>query len=120
MGTISKEILSGSSNGKPILVSQTGSIGTLIHTTPTSSTIIDEIWLYASNTSSTQKNLTLEYGITGSTSEIILGIDPRTGLSIVLPGTILSGDGTSGSSLTAYASDTGSINVIGYVNRIIP
>ena len=52
MGTISKEILSGSTNGKPIQVSATSSLGDTIHTTLASASVIDEIWLYAQNTGS--------------------------------------------------------------------
>lgn len=120
MGTISKEILSGSLQGKPIQITATGSTGTTIHTTLASSTIIDEVWLYATNNDTVQRNLTIEYGITGPSSEISVGIPSKSGLSIVTPGLILTGDGSTGSTITAYASVTASISLVGYVNRITP
>ena len=120
MGTISKQILSGSSQGKPIQVSATGSSGTAIHTTPTSSTVIDEIWLYATNNDTIQRNLTIEYGATGSASEISVAIPSKSGLSLVLTGLILTGDGVNSSNVTAYASATNVISLMGYVNRITP
>lgn len=118
MGTISKLILSGSSQGKPIQIAATGSTGDIIHTTATASSIVDEVWLYATNNDAVQRNLTVEYGTTGSTSEITSAIPSRSGLNIILPGTVLSGDGSSSSTITAYASATSSISLIGYVNRI--
>jgi hypothetical protein len=120
MGTISKEILSGSTNGKPLQITATGSTGTIIHTTLASSTILDEVWLYAVNTAATQTSLTIEYGGTGTSNEIQIGIPSKSGLSIVLAGTILKGDGAVGSVIRGYASVGSVINVVGYVNRINP
>ena len=48
MATFSKNILSGSTNGRPILVNQTAiATGVTIHTGPTVTSSFDEIWLYA-------------------------------------------------------------------------
>jgi hypothetical protein len=120
MGTISKEILSGSVQGHPISIGATGSPGDLIHTTGVSSAIIDEVWIYATNVSNLQRDLTIEYGGTSLSYEIPLAVPAKSGLSIVLPGLVLSGDGATGSSIRAYSNSAGSINVVGYVNRITP
>lgn len=120
MGTISKEILSGSANGKPIQVLATGTPGTTIHTTGTSATVIDEVWLYATNSDTVQVNLTVEYGGTGSGNEIKIGIPASSGLSILLPGLVLKGTGIAGTTISAYASSANKINIVGYVNRINP
>lgn len=120
MGTISKLALSGSLQGRPIQINTTGSNGTRIHTSTTSSIILDEIWLYATNNDVVQRNLTVEYGATGSASEISVGLPSKSGLSIVLAGSILTGTGISGSTISAYASVTGSISVLGYINRLVP
>ena len=47
MATFSKQILSGSTDGKAIKVAQTATAGTLIHTGSTTTTTFDEVWLYA-------------------------------------------------------------------------
>ena len=120
MGTISKVLLSGSNQGKPILVAATGTTGTTIHTTLASSTTIDEVWLYATNSANTQTNLTIEYGATGTGNEVSVGIPSRSGLSIVCPGTILTGDGATGSTISAFASVANVVGILGYVNRITP
>jgi len=44
---ITKVVLSGSTDGKPIVITATESPGNLIHTA--SATEIDEIWIYLSN-----------------------------------------------------------------------
>ena len=47
MATFSKQLLSGSTDGRAIKVVQTASAGTLIHTASSTTTTFDEIWLYA-------------------------------------------------------------------------
>lgn len=120
MGTISKEILSGSVNGKSIQISATSTLGTTVHTTLASTSIMDEVWLYATNTDTVQVNLTIEYGGTGASNEIKVGIPAGSGLSILLAGLILTGNGSTGSTISAYASTTNKINIFGYVNRMTP
>lgn len=116
MSTIDKVILSGSTQGQPIAVAATGTPGTTIHTTGTSATIIDEIWLYATNNDAVVRNLTIEYG----SGNIQLAIPPRSGLSLVLTGLVLRGDGSTGVTVAAFASVANQINIVGYVNRITP
>ena len=69
MTTIVKTVLSGSTNGRGIKVVATSSAGTTIHTAH--STSEDEIWLYAQNTDSTDRKLTIEYGGTTSPDDLI-------------------------------------------------
>jgi hypothetical protein len=47
MATFSKQILSGTTDGKQLKIGQTATPGTLIHTASTTTTTIDEVWLYA-------------------------------------------------------------------------
>jgi hypothetical protein len=47
MATFSKQLLSGSTDGRGIKVAATASSGTTIHTASSTSTVTDEIWLYA-------------------------------------------------------------------------
>ncbi len=115
MGTITKIHLSQSSNGGPIAISATSSPGDIIHLSGITSSTIDEIWLYATNNDNVTRSLTLEIG---GISSMTLGISAQTGLSIILPGTIISGDGSTSSVIRAYSSATSVINVLGYINRI--
>jgi len=115
MGTITKNHLSQSSNGGPIAISATSSPGTIIHTTSITASIIDEIWLYATISIRT---LTIEVGGTASNNKITIGIPAQTGLSIILPGTIISGNGSTSSIIRAFSSSSNVVNVLGYINRI--
>lgn len=119
MATFTKVLLSGSTGGQPIKVTQTATAGTLIHTTTSSSSTIDEVWIYANNTSASQVNLTIEYGgTTAPDNQIITAIPSGSGLSIVIAGSVLTGDGSTGRSIRAFAGSANVINIIGYVNRI--
>jgi hypothetical protein len=120
MATFTKQKLSGGSlNGQAIKVAATASAGTTIHTTGTSSSIIDEVWLYAYNSSTGPITLTIQYGgTTAVDNDIKLDIPPTSGLTLVVPGLILTGDGSAGATVAAYAGTTNVITISGYVNRI--
>jgi len=117
---ITKEILSGSTRGRAIQVGATASAGTTIHTTGTSATTTDEIWLYATNNDTVARNLTIEFGTTGTASEINSSIPAKTALSLIVPGLVLRGDGSTGEVVRAFSSETNVISVVGYVNRMTP
>lgn len=115
MATFSKQLLSGSTNGKQIAVAATSTPGTLIHTAVTGTSSIDEIWLYAVNSSTTATKLTIEYGgVTANTDHIELTITGESGLVLVCPGLVLNNSLV----VRAFAATTNVINISGYVNRI--
>jgi len=119
MATYSKELLSGSTNGKAIKVVATASTGTTIHATGTSATVEDEIWLYAYNSSSSAVVLTLQFGgTTAVDNDIKLLIPATSGLTLVVPGLILTGTGSAANTIYAYAGTANVVTVNGYVNRI--
>ena len=119
MAAFSKVLLSGSTQGKGIKVAATASTGTTIHATGTSSTTIDEIWLYAYNSSASAVLLTIQYGGTTSPdNDIALSIPAGSGLTLVVPGLILTGTGAAANTVYAYAGTTNVITISGYVNRI--
>jgi len=119
MATFTKVILSGSTNGKAIKVAATASTGTTIHATGTSSSIIDEVWLYAYNSSSAAVILTIQWGgVTAVDNETKLSIPATSGLTLVIPGLILTGTGSAANTIAAYAGTTNVVTVSGYVNRI--
>lgn len=119
MATFSKVLLSGSTQGKAIKVSATASTGTTIHATGTSSSIIDEVWLYAYNSSASAVTLTIQYGGTTSVdNDIKLSIPATAGLTLVVPGLTLTGTGSAANTVYAYAGTTNVITISGYVNRI--
>jgi hypothetical protein len=121
MATFTKELLSGSTQGKAIKIAATtaGSAGTTIHATGTSAAIDDEVWLYAYNSSSNGVVLTIQWGgVTAVDNEIKLTIPATSGLTLVVPGLIITGTGSAANTIAAYAGTTNVITVSGYVNRI--
>lgn len=114
MATFSKQLLSGSTNGKPIAVAATATAGTLIHTAQSGTSGIDEIWLYAVNSSTSAVKLTIEFGGTTTAENIELTITGESGLTLVCPGLPINNSLV----VRAFAGTTNVINISGYVNRI--
>lgn len=112
MAIFTKEFLSGSTNGRPIQITTTASPGTLIHTAHATS--VDEIYIYACNTSDKNKLLFIEFGGTLSSDLINVNIKRNAGLILVIPGSPL----TNSTIVRAYAEDANVINIVGWVNRI--
>lgn len=114
MATFTKLKLSGSTDGKAIKVAATATAGTTIHTAH--ATALDEIWLYAHNSSSSTVKLTLEFGGTAAPDdhiEINIGAE-GVGLVLVSPGLIL----TNSLVVRAFAGTANVVTLTGYVNRI--
>jgi hypothetical protein len=119
MPTFTKTLLSGSTQGKPIKIAATASTGTTVHSTGTSSTIIDEVWLYAYNSSTGPVSLTIQCGGTATPDDDIkIDVPPTSGLTLVVPGLILTGSGAAPAIVRAFAGTTNVVTVSGYVNRI--
>jgi hypothetical protein len=117
MATFSKQMLSGSTNGRGILVAQTATAGTTIHTAVAGGSSFDEVWLYAHNTSAAAVKLTLEWGGVSSPADHIEITIPAegNGLVLVAPGILIN----NGLLIRAFAATTNVINIFGYVNRIV-
>jgi hypothetical protein len=119
MATYTKINLSASTGGMPVKVVATATAGTTIHTTGTSASVFDEVWLYANNTDTTDRKLTIEYGGTTSPDNLIeITIPAEAGLVLVIPGLLLAGTGSAGRVVRAFAATANVINITGYVNRI--
>lgn len=119
MATFAKSTLSGSTDGKAVLVAQTATAGTLVHTGPTSTSQFHEIWLYAVNTSASSVKLTIEWGdATSPNSHIELTVTAESGLTLVIPGLVLKGNATA-LTVRAFAATANVISIHGFVNTIV-
>jgi len=120
MATFSKIALSSSTDGRPIKVVATSiaSSPTLIHTASTTTTVFDEVWIYAQNNHTSDVAMRLGFGGVTDPDDIIeFTVKTKAGLYLIVPGLVLKGNATA---LTIRAS-AGTGNVIslsGYVNRI--
>lgn len=119
MATFSKTILSGSTDGKAILVAATASAGTLLHTGSSTASVLDEVWLYAQNTSTSNVKLTVEWGgVTAPNDLIEVTIPAESGLVLVAPGLLIKGNASAALVVRAFAATTNVLTIHGYVNRI--
>lgn len=118
MATFDKLTLSGSTDGRAIKVAATGTPGTLIHTASATPTVFDEIWLYAMNTDTTARKLTVEWGGTTSPDDLIeITIPAEAGFTLVVPGLVIKGNATP-LVVRAFAASANVVTIHGYVNRI--
>jgi hypothetical protein len=120
MATYSKELLSESPSGRLINITATGAEVQTIHTTPASSGSLDEVWLYATNPTTSDQTLNLLYGGSGINNDILFKgvIEAYAGSVLICPGIVAKGDGVSGFPIYANVSTESGVNVFGYVNRI--
>lgn len=117
MATVVKRKLSGSTDGKPIKVAQTATLGTTIHTAVSGTTAgtFDEIWLWATNNNTEDTTLTIEFGGASVPDQnIIVILASKSGLIPIIPGLILQ----NGAVVSAFASSANVICISGFVNNI--
>ena len=115
MATFSKRLLSGSTDGKAIKVVQTATAGTTIHTAVSGTSDIDEIWLYAVNSSASAVKLTLEWGeATAPDGNIELAVAAESGLVLLTAGLLLQNSLV----VKAFAATANVVMIHGFVNRI--
>lgn len=118
MATFNKLTLSGSTDGRAIKVAATGTPGTTIHTGSATATTYDEVWLYAMNTDSTDRKLTIEWGGVSSPDDLIeFTVKAESGLYLIVPGLALKGNATP-LVVRAFAATADVVTILGYVNRI--
>lgn len=109
----SKLKLSGSTDGKQIKVVATATAGTTIHTA--SATALDEVWLWAVNSSTSAVKLTVEWGeATAPDGNIEVTVPAESGYMLVIPGMVL----TNSLVVKAFAATANVILINGYCNRI--
>ena len=121
MATLSKLCLQPAGTtgtGLAIKVAATATAGTAIHTASSTATTIDEIWLYAVNTSASSVKLTIEWGQADAPDgNIELTVQPEAGLVTIIPGLLLQGN-ASAKVVKAFAGTANVITIHGFVNRI--
>jgi energy-converting hydrogenase Eha subunit H len=112
---------SASTQGEPIKIVATSTPGTLLHTTLTSATTVDRVWLWAFNSHTADLLLTVEFGgATAPDQNIVLTIPFKAGLVLVVPGLPLLGNGSVSLTVKAFAGTTNLITCSGYILRVVP
>lgn len=115
MATYAKLAFSASTDGRGIKVTQTASAGDTIHTAINNTDDYDEIWLYAVNSDTTARKLTIEFGGTSAPDDTIeMTIPAESGLFQVIPGLVLQNSLV----VKAFAASANVVCIHGFVNRI--
>lgn len=112
-----KRILSGSTNGKAIKITQTATAGDTIHTAVAGTTpgTFDEIWLWAYNGHTASVTLTIEFGgATVPDQNIVVTLANKSGLIPIVPGLILQ----NGMVVKGFAGTANVVTIIGFVNTM--
>lgn len=110
-----RQLLSGATNGRNIKVAATATAGTLIHTATSTSGVKDCVRLFACNTDTTDRKLTLELGGTTAPDDLCeMTIPAEAGWVEVLPGLPYNG----GVVIRAFAATANVIVISGDVDRL--
>ena len=114
MATFSKVALTGTpASGRMIKITTTATAGDTIHTAH--ATALDEVWLWAVNSDTTARKLTIEFGGVASPDDLIeFTVPAEDGLYQIMPGLILTG----GLIIRAFCATANVVMIGGYVNRI--
>jgi hypothetical protein len=114
MTSIAKIVPSGSTNGKPIKVVATASTGTTFHTTGSGTSVLDEVHMYLSNTSTSDVIATVEFGGTTSPDNLLKFTVPASETICAIPGLILCNSLV----VTVFAATGNVLTMSGFINRI--
>ena len=115
----SREKLSASTDGRPILVAANSSPGTTVHTAVTGTDSWDEVYLWLTNTSASDVAVTVEFGgTTNPNDRAVSGMTlPANSQPVcVVPGLVL----RNGLLVKVFAGTANVVTASGYVNRITP
>lgn len=113
----SKALLTGSTNGRMIKVAATATPGTAVHTAVSGTTNLHEIWLFAVNSDTSIRKLTIEFGGVAAPDDLIeIRIPAESGLVEIMGGFLLQ----NGLLIKAFAETANVVMVGGWVNLITP
>ena len=122
MATYSKEFFTGCATdqgGTGIALPIDSGAFVTIHTTPVTTTTLDEIWMYAVNSHSADLKITIQFGGDQEPEDYIeYTVAPEAGLVLIVPGLILQGMATTGQIIKGACGTGDEVAVYGYVNRI--
>lgn len=117
MASYSRQLLSGSANGRTIPVVTTATPGTIIHTAQTGTTGFDEVYAWVSNVTNAARLLTIEWGGVGDPADHMVkqvSIPANSPPIPIVTGQVLQ----NGLIARAFCDAANALNITGYCNRI--
>lgn len=111
-----RQVLSGSTNGRPVSVVDDVAPGTTIHeVVATATTEREEIYLFAHMYATTDERVIVTLGGTATSDEIVMDLTDGDGLHVIVPGITLV---ATTSIVRAWATGgPGEVAISGWVNR---
>lgn len=114
MPTYTKAPLSAAISGQQIQITGVSVTQlTTIHTPAANA--LDEVWLYATNTTSANLEVVVTWANTGTPGQMFATVPYKAGRSLLVDGKLLSG---TANTVKAYAGIASGINIDGFINRI--
>lgn len=117
MASYSRQLLSGSTNGRAIPVAATATPGTLIHTALAGTTGFDEVYIWVSNVTANAATLTIEFGgVTDPGDHMVktFSVPANSPPIPIVTGQVLQ----NGLVVRAFSGTASALNATGYVNRL--
>lgn len=118
MATISRIKLSGSTDGRGIVVAANSSAGTTIHTGSSVVADYEEIWMWASNFNASAETLTIEWGGTTEAGDHFKTVIQPNETSLIVPGWIIKGNSSTALIVKAFSTTANKVNIVGHCNLI--
>tara|TARA_R110000824_G_scaffold249220_3_gene438175 strand:- start:2179 stop:2538 length:360 start_codon:yes stop_codon:yes gene_type:complete len=116
MAIISRNHLSGCTDGIPVALAVDSGTFTTIHTITTTTADFEEVWIWLSNISTATEVVTLTFGGTSAVNKCIVTVPPETTV-LAVPGWTF--QGVAGpKTITGGSVTADKINVFGYINLI--
>jgi len=118
MATFTKNILTGSTDGRPQLITAIATPGTTVHTGSSTPAHLHEIWIWAMNSSASAEKITIQWGgVTAPNDLIEFTIPAESGLYQIVPGLLIKGNATP-LLVRAFAGTGSVITIHGFVNEV--
>tara|TARA_Y100000004_G_scaffold182526_1_gene229366 strand:- start:5898 stop:6260 length:363 start_codon:yes stop_codon:yes gene_type:complete len=117
MATISRNKLSGSTDGRPLALAVDSGTFTTVHTVTSVAADFEEVWIWLSNINTTQEIVTIRIGGTSDGDKIIVKV-PAESTVLAVPGWTIKGNNSTAVVITAASTTANKVNATGYINLI--
>jgi hypothetical protein len=117
MATISRNHLSGSTDGRPLALAVDSGTYTTVHTVTSTAADFEEVWIWLSNISTSQELVTIAFGGTADGDKIKVKV-PAESTVLAVPGWTIQGNSSTAVVITAASSTASKVNCTGYINLI--
>ena len=116
MATISRNHLSGCTNGIPVGLAADSGTFTTIHSITTTTADFEEVYIWLANTDQQTQIVTLTFGGTSANNKVLVQV-PAESTVLAVPGWTFKG-ASGPNTITGAATTADKVNVFGYINTI--